>query len=296
VFARLGAWLKESAYSSLCDQDRAALISIGKALDLHEAAIGKFLAATTLFSPQSIWAEIEDELDLVPADADEDAADADEDAASDADDAADRSSESEGRQAASKGGRPAAAAAGQADQHADDHQALDDQQDAGERQDPWDEHYDLVLITPTAKDVQLLQQGTTKRLERDLPLGQLIDPDGPKPVVVIDTTVRDLPVIHEKLPALLGLQSLDRARVLMVEQPSCPDVTGARVLVACWYGEAAVPDDWPTTLDPVEIVETLHRGFSSAVRVLGDEPERDGWSHCDWRNKAKKKSKKAKKA
>jgi hypothetical protein len=68
---KFGAWLEGSRYSSLCAQDRAAMVKIGKHFDGHETAIVEFLAGTKLTSPQSIWTAIAAKLGLGPEVADD---------------------------------------------------------------------------------------------------------------------------------------------------------------------------------------------------------------------------------
>jgi hypothetical protein len=297
-----GAWLAGSPYSSLCAQDRSALIRIGKALDRHEPEIVEFLARTHLVSPQTIWTAIAEMLGLV---------------AGDADDVADVSPDAKLQRAReharamnalydlaqqNKAKAPSEAGAGN---DADDDDAAaparpssptidascylsnstkrsptevrprqvatpaDASKGLKAPDEKWNsgERFDLVLLTPSDDDVRLLRNTESKWLGECLPVHRIVEDDV---AVVVDTTVGDLPVIAEFLLPLFGFTPGNRPRVLMVRRPDAPNVTDARVLVAIERGvDFSPPEGWSDGDDALALAELLYRDVSRSLLLFG---------------------------
>jgi hypothetical protein len=254
-----GAWLKGSAYSKIDKQNRSALLNIGKALGEREVVVAEFLRDTQLVSPQLIWAEIRKKVQPTPTvdptyydNRSEDVPAA----------AGERSTET-------KANGPAA--------------SLEPAADA-EPVDPWTtgERFDLVVLKPDERDLRHLRSDHADPdwLRTCLPLRHVLEDDV---AAVVDTTIRDLPVITDVLLPLCGFTPGIRPRVLMVRQPQAPEVTDARVLVAIERGvEFSAPKGWLDDADPVEIAERLYGDVSRSLLVFGST-RTSGWRCRTWR-------------
>jgi hypothetical protein len=280
-----GAWLEGSRYSSLCAQDRAAMVKIGKHFDGHETAIVEFLVGTKLTSPQSIWTAIAAKLGLGPEVADD---------CSDAIDAVDIVPEPErrsptvdpsfylsnSRDASRDEGPSSEQARARASGARRKAAALTIEAPEGP-EDPWasGECFDLVLVSPSADDVRHLRTAQLDWLKHCLPLQRVVDKDV---AVVVDTTIRDLPVIADVLLPLFGFTPGNRPRVLMVRPPQSPDVTDTRILVAIESGvEFTALEGWPDDAQRVDLAARLYPDVSRTLLVFGST-ERDGWQCRTW--------------
>jgi hypothetical protein len=278
-----GAWLESSRYSSLCAQDRAAMVKIGKHFDAHETAIVKFLAATKLTSPQSIWTAMAAKLGLGAEVADD---------CSDAIDAVDIVTEPERRSPTVDSSfylsnspdvlRDGGPSSEQARASSASRKAAAPTIEAPDGpEDPWasGERFDLVLVSPSADDVRHLRTAQPDWLKHCLPLQRVIDKDV---AVVVDTTIRDLPVIADVLLPLFGFTPGNRPRVLMVRPPESPDVTDTRILVAIESGvDFTGLEGWPDDAELVDLAARLYPDVSRTLLVFGST-ERDGWQCRTW--------------
>jgi hypothetical protein len=270
-------WLRDSAYSKLGHQDRAALIKIGKELDEHENVIVKFLAGTDLISPQTIWEEIRQKLQ-VPKKARHAPTvhPSYYDSKSMAQGDADLPADEEPTEPSVADAKPNAVSLA-------NEESIEPEADA-EPPGPWStgERFDLVLFTPSEGDLRYLRAdyADLETLRKCLPLHSVIEKDA---AVVVETKIRDLPVIVNVLLPLCGFTQGKRPRVLIAEQPQNPDVTDARVLVAIERGVAfSAPKGWLEDADPVEIAERLYGDVSRSLLLFGST-DASGW-HCrTWR-------------
>jgi hypothetical protein len=148
--------------------------------------------------------------------------------------------------------------------------------------DPWNsgDRFDLVLVTPTADDVRHLRDAQPDWLKCCLPLHRVVEDDV---AVVVDTTIRHLPVIADVLLRLFGFTPGKRPRVLMVQRPQAPDVTDARVLVVIENGvKFSAPEGWPDDAhDQVQLARQLYTEASRSLLVFGST-QAEGWQCCGW--------------
>jgi hypothetical protein len=256
-------WLRNSPYSRIDKQDRAALINLGR----HEDAVAEFLKTNHLVSPQTIWAAIKKQLQPALPTVDPTYYL--------------NKSEHEAVDAVASVEPEAKVTRRDAVSLADD-EPIEPEADA-EPQDPWasDARFDLVLLTLRERDLKHLRKdyGDPEWLKACLPLHRVIEGDV---AVVIDATVSDLPVIDKALLPLFGFTPGKRPRVLLAREPKFPDVTNARVFVAAERGDVgfSAPKDgsWLDDADAVEIAKRLYPDASQSLLIFGST-KASGW-HC----------------
>jgi hypothetical protein len=276
-----GAWLEGSRYSSLCAQDRAAMVKIGEHFDAHETAIVEFLAGTKLTSPQSIWTAIAAKLGLGPEVADD---------CSDTIGAVDIVPEPERRS-------PTVDSSFYLSNSTDDLADADVLADEGESEsgdtkpdaDPppveaveavepkastkshtlygTDKRFDLVVLTPGKDELARLRDASLDKLDECLPVRRHVEEMA---AVVIAAKVTDLPVVIERLLPLCGFNR--PKRILLARRPESPDVIGAKVLVTAERGDIAFrapPEIWLDDADdPIDVAEKLYGGASSTLHLF----------------------------
>jgi hypothetical protein len=246
-------WLRNSPYSRIDKQDRAALINLGR----HEEMTAKFLKNTGLISPQMIWVAVRRELQpqLPTVDptyyfnkSENDSADADSLASVEPDDAGSIAIPS----------------------------AIEPEADA-EPQDPWasDAQFDLVLLTPSERDLKHLRAdyADPQTLRKCLPLDKVIKESA---AIIIATQLRHLPVMARALP----LWGLKQKHILLTGQPASADITGAEVLITAERGDVGfnAPQGWLDGADPIEIARRLYPDASGRLLVF-ESTNASGW-HC----------------
>jgi hypothetical protein len=254
-------WLRGSPYSRIDKQDRAALINLGK----HEDATARFLESTNLISPQTIWIEIKKELQpSLP----------------------NPSSYYLNKSEAAE------AAAAAVDKKADEPKSNVDPSPAEEsieakasakRRDPWadDERFDLVLLTPSKRDLKLLLSDYAepeKTLRRCLPLHQVMVQDV---AVIIAAKISDYPAITDAL-SIYGFKR--PSRVLLAGRPDGADVTAAEIFIIIERGDIGFSEPeggWLNGDDPVEIARQLYPEVSSSLLVFGST-KAGGWRCRSW--------------
>lgn len=144
------------------------------------------------------------------------------------------------------------------------------------------EEFDLLVLTPREKDLAHLRadysDGST--LARCLPLHRLTAHDA---AAIIMARMSDVPVIEDKLLPLCGFRRL--SRVLLVQRPTCPDVTDAEVMITAEHGEMRLnpPEDgnWFDDAGPIDSLAIAARLFPATSRRLHvfAPAQADGW-HC----------------
>jgi hypothetical protein len=260
-----GAWLKGSPYSTIGEHDRGDLINIGKQLEKREDVVVEFLARTKLVSPQLIWKELQKELQpalTIPTTCYD----------SNSADDADASDEDEPELGGSK-----------PDIDAPTIEKSIKSKASAERRGPWsdDERFDLVLLTPSKRDLKLLLSDYAeqeKTLRRCLPLHQVMVQDV---AVIIAAKISDLPAITDVL-TIYGFKR--PSRVLLAGRPDGADVTDAEVLIIIERGDIGFrkPEGgWLNGDDLVEIARELYPDVSSSLLVFGST-KADGWRCRSW--------------
>jgi hypothetical protein len=254
--------VRGSPYSRIDKQDRAALINLGK----HEDATARFLESTNLISPQTIWIEIKKELQPSlpnPSSYYLNNSEAAEAAAAAVDKKADEPNSNVDSSPAEKSIKSKASA---------------------ERRGPWsdDERFDLVLLTPSKRDLKLLLSDYAeqeKTLRRCLPLHQVMVQDV---AVIIAAKISDLPAITDVL-TIYGFKR--PSRVLLAGRPAGADVTAAEVFIVAERGDVGFREPeggWINGDDPVEIARQLYPGESSSSLLVFGSTEADGWRCRSW--------------
>jgi hypothetical protein len=247
-------WLRGSSYWTIGKNDRSALISIGEQLDEHEDFIVEFLARTDLISPQTIMAEIRKKLQpalsIDPSYYDSKSGPAATDA---------HLLESE---------KPTEPEPGDAERDIDPPpiEAIEPfKHEASIKPHGLygtDRRFDLVVLTPRKDDLARLRDANLDRLGECLPLRAHV---GDEAAVVIAAKVTDLPVVIDRLLPLCGFNR--PKRILLLGQPTTPDVIGAKILVIAERGDIAFrepPEVWlDNAADPVDVAEGLYEASST---------------------------------
>jgi hypothetical protein len=263
---KFNEWLRGSPYRRIGKQDRAALINLAK----NENATAKFLESTDLISPQTIWVAISKELRLPMNPSYYDSRS--EDGSTDAD----RSAKGKSVQPRASDTRPNAAPSS--------NDGSIEARAGAKSHDLWanGEHFDLVLLTPSKRDLKLLLADYAepeKTLKRCLPLDQAMEEDV---AVVIAAKISDLPAITDVL-AIYGFKQ--PSRVLLAGRPDRADVTDAEVFIIAERGviEFSEPEGgWLDGADPVEIAGQLYPDESSSSLLVFGSTERNGWQCRGW--------------
>jgi hypothetical protein len=143
------------------------------------------------------------------------------------------------------------------------------------------EQYDLLLLTPSRRDIQGLQRDYADH--RDLPRClRLHEKISERAAVVVTADLTDLPIIAGKLLPCCGFKRI--SRVFLTHPPKNAEVTNAKIVIAAERGSKepilAGFDIW--SADPGEIVPNLlatqlHAAADKKLHAFASEPS-EGWA------------------
>ncbi len=128
---------------------------------------------------------------------------------------------------------------------------------------------DLLLIAPRPEDIRRFQDSYADptTLDRCLQMRQRL---ADRAAVVVVTTMSDLALIQSKLLPLCGA-GFKRARILLPQCPSSPDVTDDPVLVIAARGEMEISlpkGGWLGDVGPLEAAKVVERLVPDAKQRL----------------------------
>jgi hypothetical protein len=267
---KFGGWLRNSRYSAIGDHDRRALIKIGDQLDKHEEAVVEFLTRTHLVSPQLIWIELKEELELQPT-VDPSCYDNNSgDGSIDANTHIDRRKFNRLLKASGNNLKKIKLPATPPDDESTEPAIKRPTRSKAEPKlhelYATDKRFDLVLLTPSERDLKRLRAdyASLDALAKCLPLREHVKESA---AIVIAARISDLPVIADVLLPLAGFKR--PTRVLLAQEPKSLDVTDAEVFITAERGvEFNAPEGWLDDAEPIEIAEKLYRDASSMLHLF----------------------------
>jgi len=267
---KFGSWLAVSAYSRLGNNDRAAMINIGKHFDEHRTIIVEFLESTDLISPQTIWTELREKVGapkkprsvpIVPEGY--------------YDSKPDKPPGNEGLNGSTppKGDEPEQ----DEEQSANTPSPPTNEPKGSRTHDLWEsgDRFDLVLLTPRERDLKhlLADYGDPQALRRCLPLHLATEEDV---AVVIAARVSDLRAITDVL-AIYGFKR--PSRILLAARPERADVTAAEIFILAERGDVGFSEPeggWLDGADPIAIAAKLYPDVSRACSCSARPRRRAG--------------------